>query len=53
MRLDFVEQVMNKFFVKISANSRSHEVSKESHETNETNETTHAETCICEECLPE
>jgi hypothetical protein len=69
MRLDFVEQVMNKFFVKIPANSRSHEVSKESHETNETmanggglmrshplkgetDETTHAETCMCSECLP-
>jgi putative DNA primase/helicase len=35
-RLDFVEQVMNKFFVKLPANLRSHEVSKESHETNET-----------------
>jgi putative DNA primase/helicase len=69
MRLDFVEQVMNKFFVKIPANLRSHEVSKESHETNETtanggglmrshplkgetDETTHAETCMCSECLP-
>src|SRR5215216_663518 len=69
VRLDFVEQVMNKFFVKIPANSRSHEVSKESHETNETtanggglmrshplkgetDETTHAETCMCSECLP-
>jgi hypothetical protein len=36
MRLDFVEQVMNKFFVKLPANPKSHEVSKESHETNET-----------------
>ncbi len=36
MRLDFVEQVANKFFIKIPAKSRSHEVSKESHETNET-----------------
>jgi hypothetical protein len=70
VRLDFVEQVMNKFFVKIPAKPKSHEVSKESHETNETtanggglmrshplkgetNETTHAETCICDECLPE
>jgi putative DNA primase/helicase len=68
MRLDFVEQVMNKFFIKIPANSKSHEVSKESHETNETtanrgglmrshplkgetDETTHAETCMCSECL--
>ena len=36
MRLDFVEQITNRFFVKIPAKSRSHEVSKESHETNET-----------------
>jgi len=36
MRLDLVEQVMNKFFVKVPANPRSHEVSEESHETNET-----------------
>jgi len=36
VRLDFVEQVMNKFFVKLPAKSKSHEVSKESHETNET-----------------
>jgi putative DNA primase/helicase len=35
-RLDFVEQVMNKFFVKIPAKPKSHKVSKESHETNET-----------------
>src|SRR5215211_5375233 len=36
MRLDLVEQVMNKFFAKIPAKPKSHEVSKESHETNET-----------------
>src|SRR5918995_1725689 len=36
MRLDLVEQVMNKFFAKIPAKLKSHEVSKESHETNET-----------------
>jgi hypothetical protein len=36
VRLDFVEQVMNKFFVKLPAKSKSHKVSKESHETNET-----------------
>jgi len=69
MRLNLVEQVMNKFFDKIPAKPKSHEVSKESHETNETtanggglmrshppkgetNETTHAETCLCDECLP-
>ncbi len=69
VRLDFVERVMNKFFVKTPAKPRSQKVSKESHETNETtanggglmrshplkgetNETIHAETCMCEECLP-
>src|SRR5215203_4912374 len=36
MRLDLVEQVMNKFFAKTAAKPKSHEVSKESHETNET-----------------
>jgi len=36
MRLDFVEQVANKFFIKTPAKPRSREVSKESHETNET-----------------
>jgi hypothetical protein len=36
MRLDLVEQVMNKFFSKVPAKPKSHEVSKESHETNET-----------------
>jgi len=36
MRLDLVEQVMNKFFAKTPAKPKSHEVSKESHETNET-----------------
>ncbi|HLL39212.1 MAG TPA: AAA family ATPase [Rubrobacteraceae bacterium] len=36
MRLDFVEQVANKFLVKMPAKPRSHEVSKESHETDET-----------------
>ncbi len=36
LRLDLVEQVMNKFFIKLPAKPRSHEVSKESHETDET-----------------
>ncbi len=36
LRLSFVEQVMNKFFVNTPAKSRSHGVSNESHETNET-----------------
>ena len=36
MRLGFVDQVENRFFSKIPAKPRSHEVSKESHETNET-----------------
>ncbi len=36
VRLDFIERVMNKFFVKTPAKPKSHEVSKESHETNET-----------------
>src|SRR5215216_2997851 len=35
-RLELVEQVMKKFFAKIPAKSKSHEVSKKSHETNET-----------------
>ena len=36
VRLDLVEQVMNKFFSKVPAKQKSHEVSKESHETDET-----------------
>ncbi|MDP9437833.1 MAG: hypothetical protein M3P49_03670, partial [Actinomycetota bacterium] len=36
LRLDLVEQVMNKFFVNTPAKPKSHEVSKESRETYET-----------------
>ena len=39
MRLNFVEQVTNKFLVKLPAKSKSQKVSKESHETNETTAT--------------
>ncbi len=61
-RLDLVEQVMNKFFSKVPAKQKSHEVSKESHETHETIhaetveqafEKPHPDKCICDECLPE